>query len=654
MLDSKYIAQCEQWLLEQFEGLTDTLVILDPSKWAEKKRYLPPQVTPMPGFYSFDVAPYLREILDCFSPHSPIREVSVMKGVQICFTVGVLENVIGYYIDHIKNAPMMLVTADAELAQLRMESYIIPMINASGLGHLIKSADENNKRKTGKTDKKIEFVGGGFLVPFGAQNANKLRSISIQVSLQDEIDGWPDVVGKDGDPGQLSDDRTAAYESSRKILRGSTPLITQTSKILKAYKKGDQRKYLVPCRHCNTKQELVFHGVDKDTGAIYGVDFSVDDAGNLIEESVVYICKHCQGEMTNDDKVWMLPRGEWTPTAETTDPTHRSYHISALYSPVGMQTWATLVRKWLDCWDVKIDKVKDMDGLQRFYNNVLGEPFEMRGVALRFERVVTHRRVTYHQGMVPNVLAEKETGGKIQLLTCAVDVHKAHLDLQVIGWCNGGTFYSIDYMKLEGDCEDLNSEPWQKVRDLLRERVYTSDDGRQYRIQLTLLDSQYNQNIVLDFCSAYSAGVFPIRGTELPKKGSRIREFSEFDTKLGTRGYNITTTIYKDKLSAAMNREWSGQGFQPDGHPNFPMEYPDQFFKEFTKETKREKIEEKTGRSLGWSWVGRDAHAWDLTVYNSAALDIIALNVCMLQLDLEYVNRKAFFDLCESKGLFWV
>src|SRR5690554_6111930 len=101
-----------EWLAHQFESLTTELEVLTPSAWAEQKRYLPPSVTSLPGYYRFDVAPYLREIVDCLSVDSPVREVAVMKGVQICATVGILENAIGYFIDAIKVAPIMLATAD--------------------------------------------------------------------------------------------------------------------------------------------------------------------------------------------------------------------------------------------------------------------------------------------------------------------------------------------------------------------------------------------------------------------------------------------------------------------------------------------------------------------------------------------------------------
>src|SRR5690606_19845777 len=126
---------------------------------------------------------------------------------------------------------------------LRMESYVRPMVQHSGLGHLIRSSDATNNRKTGNTDAKMEWIGGGFLIPLGAQNANKMRSFSAQIVLRDEVDGWPLVVGKDGDPLTLTADRSAAYEASRKIGDFSTPGLAGQSKISARFALGDQRYY---------------------------------------------------------------------------------------------------------------------------------------------------------------------------------------------------------------------------------------------------------------------------------------------------------------------------------------------------------------------------------------------------------------------------
>ena len=661
----KYISECDQWLANEFEGLTDKIEFMSPSEWAEQNRYLPASVTPLPGYYSFGVTPYLREIVDNMDPQVPVREVTVMKGVQTCYTVGVLENTIGYSIGHIKTAPTMMLTVDSEVAKIRMDQYITPMIDQSGLSDLIQSSDEKNTRKTGKTDKKIEWKGGGFLVPFGAQNANKHRSISILYMLEDENDAFPDRVGKDGDPQKLAEDRTAAFEQVRKILRGSTPLITQTSRIYREYKRGDQRMYMVPCKHCDEKQRLEWTGVNDD-GTVYGIEWETDDKGFLIPGSVRYMCKHCGGTMVNEDKAWMYRDAgkycEWVPTAESENPAHRSYHISALYSPVGMQTWEQQVRKWLDAWDVAANRAKNLEALQLFYNNVLGRPFELRGEALKFEKVVMHRRPGYISGEIPNSMAKQETGDVVQVLTAAVDVHKSHLDVQIIGWCDEARFYSIEWLVFEGDCENISNEPWQQLRELIETKIYKADDGKLYQIQLTLVDAGYNADLVYSFCNNYSGGVYPIQGRDLPNKSAALKEFSPFKSKVGTVGYHVTVTIYKDRLAAALRGDWDGISIQPAGHPNFPQNYPDQFFKELTVETKREKINAVTGQRMGvyWHKPGNAAnHAWDLTVYNSAALDMVALDVCEHHLELldeedkPYLNWQEFWKYLKEEGLFY-
>ena len=244
-----------EWLAVQFEDLTSELEVVSPSQWAETTRYLPAQLTPMPGPFRWDVTPYLREIVDCIGLESPIREVSLMKGVQMAATVGILENGIGYMIEHVKTAPCMFVTADLEVAKLRMDTNIKPMIEASGLTHLIKSDDALSKRKAGATDKKVSWFGGGYLLPFGANSAAKMRSFSILALFRDEIDAWADRVGKDGDPMKLTEARTDAYELTRKVVDVSTPLIKGQSKIEKRFRRGRPALLLRPLRRVRARPD---------------------------------------------------------------------------------------------------------------------------------------------------------------------------------------------------------------------------------------------------------------------------------------------------------------------------------------------------------------------------------------------------------------
>ncbi len=652
------------WLADLVSEVTTEVMQTTPSKWAEEKRYLPPSLTSLPGFYRFEVAPYLREIVDCLSVESPVREVSVMKGVQLGFTVGVIENSIGYYIDHVKTAPMMLVTADLELAKLRVEQYITPMLQWSGLSHLIKSNDLMSTRKSGKTEARIEWLGGGFLIPLGAQNANKLRSISVRVLLRDEIDGWPDTVGRDGDPIKLSSDRTVAFEGSRKIVDLSTPLIKGQSKIQQRFERGDQRRYFVCCLKCNHPQVLRWRRENKDTGEVTGIVWETE-RGRIVPDSVHYLCEACGHPHSNDDKTRLLSPehgAEWRPTAEPLTEQHRSYHLSSLYSPVGMQTWATCVEAWLEAWDEENSRPKDMRKLQVFYNNVLGEPFELRGQKLRFQNVSAHRRHAYHYGEIPNQWADVHCGGPVLLLTCAVDVHQDNLAVAVFGWCRDRRAILVDYWRFHGDTEQLDDEgTWGRLRKLIErtapEEWYVADDGKRYPISVTLIDSGYRKNAVHEFCHQYEAGVFPVKGRDAPPNSAAIREFSEYTTPMGTTAYTITVDLYKDRWSAALRRGWDGISLQPHGHFNAPIDATDKQLKELTTEVKRERIDPRTRERIGWEWhrpSGAANELWDLLVYNNAALDLIAWNVCRGQLGMESVNWTAFYDLLLEQQPYFV
>lgn len=621
---------------------------LRPSEWSEKKRYLPASSTSLPGYYRFDVSPYMREIIDCMSPESSVRHVTIMKGVQIGATT-LLENTIGYYIDQVKTAPMMLVTADAELAKLRIESFVVPMLKHSGLDHLIKSLDEQNPRKTGRTDKKYEWEGGGFLVPLGAVNANKLRSIPIQVLLRDEIDGWADNVGKDGDPVKLSADRTASYEATRKIFDCSTPLIKGSSKISRLFEAGDQRRYFVRCLGCGHAQVLRWQRVNNETGVVSGITWETDQ-GRPVEGSARYLCEQCGHAHENNDKTRLFAPGnaEWRATATPTTAQHRSYHLSALYSPVGMQSWDACVAKWFEAWDVENNRARDNLALQVFYNNVLGEPFEVRGVKLRFEIVSAHRRHAYQYGQVPNKWLAEACASPVLIATLAVDVHIDNLAVAVIGWCRGRRAVLLNYWRFQGDTEQLeNPATWGRLRQVIEETEYRADDGRAYRIQLSLIDCGYLTDTVYRFCERYQAGVFPVRGREAPPRNAPIKEFWKYTTESGQLAWAASVDMYKDRWSAYLRRSWDGIGVQPEGFFNAPIDATDEQLKELTVETRREKIDKLTNRRLGFEWhrpSGANNELWDLLIYNNVALDIIAYDVCIQQMQLEAIDWDAFWS----------
>ena len=640
------------WLINSHDNLTEDVKYISPSEWAESKRYLPPNLSPAPGFYEFSKTPYLKEIIDCLDIRNPVKVLTVKKGAQIGATVGILENAIGYLIDVVKCAPSMMITSDRKLAKTRYQKNIIPLLKHSGLESLIQSHDEGNERKTGRTENDIEWFGGGYLLINGAKTAAALRSSSIQFLFQDEVDSYPANVGVDGDPCELVEARTKAYHQSRKIVRISTPLITNTSRIDRYFKEGDQRHYYVPCLNCGEMQTLRFSGVDKDTGAMYGLDYEVDDKGWLVEGSVFYVCRYCGHRHVNADKTKMLAGGEWRPKATPKNISTRSYFLNGLYSPAFFYPWEEIVQNYLDAWDVKEDKLKSSRLYQTFYNNDLGKSYQPRGYKIEESTISEHVR-SYKFNQIPNDFAKRYAGGPILCLTCAVDVHKNNLAVMVVGWTSNMNPFVISYERFKGDCEKLDDEDtWGRLEKLIdTSNVWESDDGCQYMITTTFIDAGWSNDLVVAFCKQYAGGVYPIIGRNSPEKNSSIREFSEWKTQSGTRGFRLFVDLYKDRLWATLRREWNGVDIQPRGHFNTAINTTRKQLKELTVEHKKEKIN-KQGVVEGVEWTrpsGVANEMWDLLIYNHAALDVIAWDVCVTQLKMDQVNWRLFWDMAEER-----
>jgi len=643
------------YLAEAFGALTDTVDVTSPSVWAENNRYLTRSVATQPGYFSWDVTPYLREIIDCLDVRSPVRDVTVMKGAQIGATVGLLENFLGYLIAVVRSAPVLTVTATDELAKLRMDRNVTPMLSESGLKDCIASTDEFSKGKQGKTNKRVSWLGGGYLVPIGAQSAPNLRSMSALALLLDEVDGFPMTVGKEGDPVALAEARTSSYYPRRKVLRLSTPLDAATSKIEAAFKKGDQRYYEVPCLKCGGYQKLVFQKTT-EAGEVYGLQWDMHpDNERLVEGSVRYLCKFCQHPHTNSNKGVMMRRGKWVATAEPEHSTYRSYHLSALYSPPGMLSYEGLVLKWLDAWSVAQNRAKDIEKYRAFQNTVLGESFEDRGKKIALATVSAHRRAWYDFGEIPNRFFEAHAGGKAGLVIAAVDVHRHNLRVAVFAFTPGERMALLDYHTFSGETEDTGSpaSPWLKLAAIIDDKVYPADDGRRYRVSLTLVDAGYNAATVYEFCAQWESGVLPVKG-EAGKQGARLpHEFRSFVSSQGTTAFHINVDFYKDMLASNLRRKWDGSGTMPLGHWSAPAKISDEHLRELTREYKGVKIDKKTNRRVGWTWIrpsGAANELWDLSVYARAGLAIVATSVLVDEYGRDSVHMPDFWAFCESEG----
>lgn len=431
MLDVEYEGAAEierAWR----EGLTPD-PLLSVSEWSDRHRMLSSKASAEPGRWRTSRTPYLKAIMDCLSPTSPLERVVFMKAAQLGATeMG--SNWIGYVIHHAPG-PMMAVWPTVDMAKRNSKQRIDPLIEESAaLSELISPA---RSRDSGNTILAKEFR-GGVLVMTGANSAVGLRSMPVRYLFLDEVDAYPLDVDGEGDAIALAEARTRTF-ARRKIFIVSTPTIAGVSAIEREYEASDQRRYFVPCPHCAHRQWLRFEQLQWPKGQ---------------PERAGYRCESCDTSIAEHHKTWMLEHGEWRALVPDSDPRTAGFHLSSLYSPVGWRSWHDIAC----AWESAVSKESGSTAaIKTFKNTELGETWIEEGEAPDWQRLV-ERREHYRIGSIPN-------GGL--LLVGGADVQKDRIEASIWAFGRGKQCWLIEHRVLMGDT--ARDSVWQQLAALLAE-----------------------------------------------------------------------------------------------------------------------------------------------------------------------------------------
>lgn len=561
------------------------------TEWANEYRFLSSVSSSEPGKWQTERTPYLQEIMDCLSPNHPCERVVFMKGAQIGGTeCG--NNWMGFCVCNAPG-PMLIVNPTTETAKRTSKMRIDPAIeNCPVLREKIKSP---RSRDSGNTMLIKEFP-GGILILTGANSAVGLRSMPVRYLFLDEVDGFPDEAGTEGDPVDLAVQRTATF-NNRKIFMVSTPTIKDASRIEQAFLEGDQRYFHVPCPHCGHYQVLRWRNV-------------IFDSKNLTE--AVYKCEKCEGIWHDYQKEEILKKGKWIATNPDGNPGVVSFHLSSLYSPHGWTSWTSIAREFLDSKD-------DPSRLQVWTNTKLAETWEdMAGQAIDPTSLMVRR--------------EKwgpELPKQVVILTCGVDVQDNRLELEIVGWGRGEESWSIDYHILYGD--PSTPELWAQLDEVLSRKYPHSKDVPDLPIAATCIDSGgHYTDYVINYCHARRLhGVFAIKGIGgIGKPIWPATASKSYTTKKPV--YLIGVNDAKDILMRRLHLEDSSGA----GVWHFPMDRENEWFEQVTNEVAVKKLSK--GRLIR-EWTPRKngvrTEGLDCRVYAYAALRGLVRNF-RLNLDL--------------------
>ena len=508
------------------------------SEWADKHRILDQRAAAEPGPWRTSRTPYLKEIMDCLSPSSPLERVIFMKGAQVGGTECGL-NWIGYIIHHTPG-PTLLVQPTVETAKRNSKQRVNPLIEASPV--LKKLVKENRSRDSGNTILSKEFR-GGVLMMAGANSAVGLRSMPIRFLFLDEIDGYPADADEEGDPVALAIQRTMTF-ANRKILMVSTPTIKGYSRVESAFLESDQRRFWVPCPECKEELLLEWKQIRWPQGN---------------RERAYHLCPHCEFGIQNHQKIWMLERGRWIAEAKSGGRT-AGFHLSSLYSPNGWTSWGDIAVEHGQVY-------KDPPRLKVWINTKLGETWEEDADRVDGEGLMS-RREDYGPLLPDGVVC----------LTCGIDLQDDRIELEIVGWGKDEESWSIEFRVIWGD----PSTPaiWNDLDTILHRRFPHVRQVADLSIRAAALDTGGHHTLkAYDFCRPRQGRrIWAIKGRGgmgipiWPRRPSR-------NNKGKVPLFSIGVDAAKEAFYARLRLEEPGPGYC-----HFPMARDTEYFKQLTAE----------------------------------------------------------------------
>lgn len=623
---------------------------LRPSEWAEQNIVMP---KPFPGPLRYEKTPYTREIIDCLAPDHPAREIAIMGAAQWGKTASILIPAIGYII---ANDPgnIIMTVGHEDLVKEAMDK-IDQMLDNAGLRKLIRpTAQRARATKTGDTDTIKQFA-NGYLKLSSASNPKIWRQTDYKFGLIDDYEAVKNSSKIAGNTRDLIQKRFTAYNNTKKILYVSSPEIARDSNILEVYNYGDKRKYLIPCPCCGVFIELKWSIEGKD-GITGGITWKLDEEGQLIRESVGYICQECGDFFTDQHKSDYVNRGYWQPTAKPFKPDFYSYHMSSLYSPHGMSDWEHYVYKWLECHPP--GKARIEKKYQTFLNLDMGEVYEEQGESPKANQLQRNIR-NYEIGTLPEKISERDGNGKIVLITCAADmngiVEDARLDWEIVAWTESGSSYSIKHgsvgtfipregqKKVKEDRErwtyEFNGQNsvWKEFEKVIG-TIFETDTGRRMKIFITGLDCGHYTNHAYAFLDKTNYNVVGLKGKDTDKFIRQGIDTPAFrPAKERHNLYLVEVNQIKDGLAEDMRLRYN-EGIddaQPPGFMNFPtpsngLYLFNNFFSHYESEHKI--VESKENQAVSSRWAKKNSavmnHMWDCRVYNIVLKEIMTAMVC--------------------------
>lgn len=575
------------WLSAQVDKMPRGIPVMPASQWIESHIVI--VEGDYQGPYSFKLTPYLREVADRMSIRSMTTEIAIIKANQLGMSYLSL-GLMCYYI-YYSIGPQLFISGDESMASEAIEKRLDPILEASGLRHLIKPIVKKNglARATGDT-KSVKSYGGTFLRAIGPNSEGKLRSFPSRINIIEEIDVFPQSLGKTGNPIEKAVRRADHFGPNKRIYYNSTPKEKNTSQIWPLYEAGTMSQYTWTCPDCGYRQSFAWDGFDWERDEHGAPKVDIDDEGRVTHDPVFYVCQNqkCKRKIYEHEKYRLLldktmgGTAEYVAQKKPDRPGMWSVHVPAFYSPT--RTWLDIV---LNYWRVKDDPLLYPD----FVNDSLGLPSDTT-----ISKPEPHYLM--RRGMLPPTFSRDSISipDGVIFTTLAADIQADRIEAALMGWGRNREMWVLQYYNFPGETASFEAGCWHKLGEIVEAERYR-DDGRVVGApKVVFVDAGFNTPAVHYFCSQFPPpsmkhhlnGVYPIEGRDnLGGKYYRLNDCDIANPKIAINDQKFKQVLY---AYVAKEPPYGQDQAYPTGYIHFPCDLSEDFYKQLVAEDQYEDV----------------------------------------------------------------
>ena len=586
-----------------------------PSEWQEEFRQLPLGGSAISGrWHNF---PYQVDMLDAIAD-SDCSSVTLMLASQVLGKTSVVEGIIGWQVHQAPCATICIFPTDSN-AKAWSKNRLGPMIDRTPvLSERIDTIIQRHGRWGGhglNTLVHKRYPGGWFLAG-GSNSPANLRGHTAKLCIFEEVDGYPESSGEEGDVIILTEQRSVTFPDSFSIKSG-TPTLKHSSRIEKEMELTDWRKWFVKCAGCGHEFVILWKDITwhKD----------IDEKGKTIAhhiETAKIVCPGCGKGYDENGRRKLVERGRWLPTRKG-QFAHRGFWANAFITMLKPKRG---FKSWAHYWAYRFLSAKKLGptGMRTFQNLILAEPYEVEAEKPPEHETLYARRENYLETLSGDLVLPP----RVLFLVAGADVQQDRIEAEIIGVGLDNEVYGIAYRIFRG-----NTETPQLFNqfDQWAQRLWKHPSGHQLKPECVCVDAANKPEQIYAYVHRCSPRrVFAIRGMRgyTPNWISRSQGRNH-------RLFLLKVDTAKEALYSRLRLIDHGPGFQH--WPSNPQSgYDLVYFQQLTAEVMRSSfVGGHVIRYFDLAFSGARNEALDARVYAMAARDILNPNYAEIEKSLQ-------------------